>query len=372
MGLFDRQTVGPIGLDVGATSVRAVQLLWSGGRPRLLAAAERPLPALAGLTAEEAMEARVEAVRKTLAAAPFKGRKVVVALGLDQVDIRPMSVPSASAEELDEAVGREAEHLFSYNPDQSVLDYSDVEEVRDGRDRKVKVLAVIASRERVDQTLAWIADAGLRCAALDVLPFAVARLAARVTGGEDGEPVAVVDFGATHASGMILLGGELVSTRNIPLGGEYLTRALMDALELDRSKAEALKCSRERDFRLQVAEDDEDDGEEMRVNAEQALRDILWPKLDPLSQELNKLRSYSSAEMRGAIPLRVIAVGGGAYLEHLPEFVRANASMDVELHELGELLDGGLPPETTQVGGVFAKGTLRFAAAMGLALREAA
>src|SRR5579864_3919000 len=113
MGLFGSRV--SIGLDLGSHTLKAVEVVPSGGGFKVthLAAAPTPAGAVADGAAASA-DVLGAAIRNLMIAAGIKGTRVVTALGGEAVIVRELKLPEMPPAELEQAVAYEAERYLPY------------------------------------------------------------------------------------------------------------------------------------------------------------------------------------------------------------------------------------------------------------------
>ena len=94
----------PIGLDIGTTAVRLLQLGGSNRDLRVVEAAKVVLPSEAKADSNRRRECLVTSIRRLIREHRFHGREAVMALGAGELAIRNVRMPKLSDMELTTAV----------------------------------------------------------------------------------------------------------------------------------------------------------------------------------------------------------------------------------------------------------------------------
>src|SRR5262245_32581322 len=101
-----RRRFSPIGIDIGARSLKLVQ--FAGDRSRVIDAARVELPPLAEkATPAEQMERLAEGLRRGLKDREFRGRESVCCLSEQQLFLQSLRVPKQTGPQLDRLVAQE-------------------------------------------------------------------------------------------------------------------------------------------------------------------------------------------------------------------------------------------------------------------------
>jgi len=215
------------------------QLVERRGRTRAIRFAEQLLPA--GYRWEVGADRRplVEAVRRALAKAGIRSRKAVIALQRRQVTARISAFPPTDRTSLEQVVGYDLADHIPFPVDQVVVGIQPLGPSRE-EPGLTDVLVVAAQRELVGEYLAVAEELGLRPVALTLDALALDDLTRLVP----REPVGVtvmVALGERATTINASEQGRLKLTRSIGIGGQQLTRAIQEDLELTADEAERQK-----------------------------------------------------------------------------------------------------------------------------------
>jgi type IV pilus assembly protein PilM len=112
---FHRSQVQPIGVDLGADSVRMLQVEVVGRGLAVRAAARRELPEEARQSPELRLPVAVDLVRQMLRHNGFVGRSIVTAMPREIVHVKNLRMPKIPPAEIDAAVQFEAANLFPFD-----------------------------------------------------------------------------------------------------------------------------------------------------------------------------------------------------------------------------------------------------------------
>ncbi len=294
-----RKNYSPIGLEVGETSLRMLQLEKIGDRWRVAHRIRVELPVDdEEKEKEEAVPAGI--LREALKKGNFSGKAVVSSMPQELLDILPLKLSLAGEEEVEEAVVREARNFLSYDLDGAVIDYLVVKEESFGAEQRriLKVLLIAAKREDVETHLALLRQCGLRPVAIEIPACALARIF-RIDNDQSGRNLLIVNLKEKSTSLTVLCDGQVLLDRNVFWGRDTLQVRLADQLQLNARKAAALL------ERIGVAAcrfEEKNEGGAGGDDTEQmagTVCEIITPELEVLAEEMEKVFIYFSAEMRG-------------------------------------------------------------------------
>lgn len=170
-----------IGVDIGTNAVRAAQVSLSGGSPRLLRFGQVALPPGAVREGEVADPALVaEALRRLWKEAGFSGRRCRVGMASARVIVRTVELPVLSDADTTSALGLQLPEFVPFAPESTVFDFQPLDTVETDEGPRRRLLLAAAHQEAVGPLVEAIGKAGLKLAAVDVLPAALARALAPV------------------------------------------------------------------------------------------------------------------------------------------------------------------------------------------------
>ena len=239
-----RRPTSLVGIDIGSSAVKAVELTRSGAREVVAAAGVQPLPAdsiVKGTIADRAAVAG--AIRTLLSAAAIRGRDVALSVPGGAVVAREITMPRMSPAELAGSIVWEAERHIPFDLCDVNLDYQVVVDREGDVDPQAPmvVLLVAAKKTTIAEYVAAVTAAGCAPAVVDVAAFALQNAYAMQGGFERGGLVALLNAGASTVNVNIVRGGRSVFSRDIALGGNACTDALRRMYALSFEEAERLK-----------------------------------------------------------------------------------------------------------------------------------
>lgn len=231
-----------IGLDIGTSVVRAVELSYGRSGVTLERFGQLVLPPGAVLDGQVVDEAAVAAsLRKLWQATNLTHKRVVLGVANQRVIVRQLELPWLPKAELRASLGFQVQDLLPLPVDQTVLDFFPLEEITEpSGNRLLKGLLVAAARETVLANVRTAEQAGLRVEGVDLTPFAVLRSLGRQTGAEV-ETEALIDIGARVTNIVIHSGGVPRFVRILLVGGQDVTDAVSEQLGVPVAQAEVMK-----------------------------------------------------------------------------------------------------------------------------------
>jgi type IV pilus assembly protein PilM len=343
MGVFTKLTGshGVIGLDIGSSAIKVVQLEVSKEGLALHKAGIAPTP-------REGMKGGVvtnplavaQAVRGLLEALKIEADLAVAGVMGPTVVLRQVELPVMSERQLRKSLAWEAKNYMSFPVEDSVLECQILDR-GSSRTGQMEVMLVAAPRDMVYSLVETIEVAGLEPAAVEVEPLAGLRGLSGMAQQARGEAVALVGMGASYTDISIIKDKAFILSRVIPIAGNSFTQAISEALEIEFSEANHLKET------AMTVVTSEEARAELDPASQQASRAV-EPLLDELVRELR--RSFAYHDYQQKLPeteekisgvSKVLLSGGGAKLANIGAYLEAQLGVPVEVASI--FSDGMMP-----------------------------
>ena len=231
-----------VGLDIGSSAVKAVELKPSGKSYKVMAVGMEPIPPdsiVDGAIIDGTAVA--DAIKRLFENKAFKSKEVAASLSGNAVIVKKISLPVMTEAELSESIYWEAEQYIPFDIQDVNLDYQILDSRDAGGKATMDVLLVAAKNEKIADYTGVIGQAGRTAVVVDVDAFALQN-AYEVNYGADSDAIVVLlNAGASATNINILSGDQSVFTRDISIGGNAYTEALQRELNLSFEQAEQLK-----------------------------------------------------------------------------------------------------------------------------------
>lgn len=229
-----------VGVDIGSSSIRAVEVVGVGTKkPTVSRFFTLPLPDGAVKNGEVVEVNTVSAALKQLwSTAKFGSKEVILGVGNPKVLVRDLSVPKLSQAEIRESLPTYVQEMLPVPVADALLDFYPISEGVSESGPIVNGLLVAAIKDPVLTNVKSVLLAGLTPVGVDLIPFALTRLTspARMVGN-----VAHIDIGARTTNVIVTTNGVPQFVRIIASGGNDLTAALSDRLDISDVEAENTK-----------------------------------------------------------------------------------------------------------------------------------
>jgi type IV pilus assembly protein PilM len=336
MNLLPKLTPGNmhIGLDIGSSSIKLVQLQQSKDGFSLHKAGSAPTPAGAvrgGVVVESAAVAQT--IRSLLEALQIDSRQATVGIAGPTVVAREVPLPSMSDRQLRKSIQWEARNYISFPVEDSVVEFEVLDRPSSSSSGQMRVMLVAAPRDMVNSQVEAVELAGLEPLAVEIQPFAAMRGLLAVDSREqaNGDTTALLGLGAAYTEITIIKEGVFVLTRTIPIAGNAFTESIKNALDISEEEAGQLK---ETAMQLVLSEEER---ATLDPAAQQASRAI-EPLLDELVREVRRSLAYHDYQQQspeaGAGEFgvsRILLNGGSAKLARIEDYFQAQLGVPVTL-----------------------------------------
>ena len=232
-----------VGLDIGSSAVKAVELRQSGKGYRVSAVAVEPLHPDAIVDGAIANAGAVsDAIRRIFERTSFKTKDVVASLSGHAVIVKKIGLPVMTEAELAGSIEWEAEQYIPFDIQDVNLDYQILDPGTGPNSRgAMEVLLVAAKKDRIADYTNVISQAGCTAVIVDVDAFALQNACEANYGLVSGIVLVLINAGASAVNVNILSGDQSLFTRDISLGGNAYTEAVQRELNLSFDDAERAK-----------------------------------------------------------------------------------------------------------------------------------
>ncbi len=303
-----------VGLDLGSSAVKAIELKPAGKTYKVTAFGSEPIPPdsiVDGAIIDSA--AVVDAVKRLFDKQQIKTREVAASLSGSAVIVKKISLPVMTDAELAESIYWEAEQYIPFDIQDVNLDYQILDAGDTAGKSTMEVLLVAAKNEKIADYTGVIGQAGRTAVVVDVDAFALQN-AYEVNYGIEPDAVTVLlNAGASATNVNILSGDRSVFSRDISIGGNAYTEALQRELSLPFERANELKQGHDVDG----------------VTYDEA-RPVLRAVTENVMLEIQKTFDFFKATAPSESLTRIVISGGASRAEGFSEMLGERFEAPVE------------------------------------------
>ena len=339
-----------VGLDIGSSAVKAIELKKSGRGFKVTAIGVEPVPP-DSIVDGAIMDAGAvtDAVRRVLQSPRFRAKDVVASLSGSSVIVKKISLPVMSEADLADSIQWEAEQYIPFDIQDVNLDYQILTPVAE-RQGTMEVLLVAAKKDKIADYTGVVSAVGRKTVVVDVDAFALQNAFETNYTDDAGKVVALVNAGASAININLVSGGTSLFTRDVGIGGNAFTEAVQKELGLPFEGAEDAKR-----------------GLPVEGVRPEDIRPVLHAVMENVLLEIEKTFDFFKATSASDRIDRIVVSGGASMVDEFESALRERLGTEVERFD--PFRNVPIDPAALQ-GGSAADYAPVCAVALGLALRK--
>ncbi|MGI9102272.1 MAG: type IV pilus assembly protein PilM [Terriglobales bacterium] len=338
-----------VGLDIGSSCIKAVELKRSRGGVEVAHLGVEPLASDVVVDSMIMDSPSVSsAITKLFTDSGIKGRAVATSVSGHSVIVKPISIPTRSEAELADSIKTEAAQHIPFDIDVVNIDYQVLSE--DLTAPQMDLVLVAVKKDKILNYTNVLNMAGKTPAVVDIDAFALQNCYEYNYEPAPTTTVALLNIGASVMNINIVKGNKPLFTRDVSVGGHQYTDSLQKELDLSFDDAEALKL-----------------GQKVGTVSEDAKTPILQQVTEIIVLEIQKTFDFFRATAAGEHIERIYLAGGSSKVAGLMEALRQEFSLPVEVLNPFARINY---PEGTPAAELIGQNAGQLAVAVGLALRS--
>jgi type IV pilus assembly protein PilM len=314
--MWKRGNKSMVGVDIGSSSVKAVELQGKNGDFQLVSLgyeALQPDSVVDGQIME--LNSVSGAIANIFNEHKIKTTKVAAGVNGHSVIVKNIVLPQMTADELQESFAWHAEEHIPFDISDVNLDYHVTGNTPDA----IHVLLAACKRDKIANLKQTIQLAGKQPVVIDVDAFALQNCYELNYEPQTGQVIALLNIGASTTNINILNGNRSVFTRDASFGGNQYTSLLQKELGLNFDQADQVKRG------MPLPE-----GVETRE-----IEPILDTVSDILALEIQKTMDFYRATVEDgeSAVQKILISGGGSKLNGLVDFLAKQFEIHVEVFD---------------------------------------
>ncbi len=241
-----------IGLDIGSSSIKLVELNEVKGGYKLQNLAISPLPPEA-IVDGALMDSVtiVDTIRDLISTCKVKTKDVVTSVSGHSVIVKKITLPFMTQAELEESIQWEAERYIPFDINDVNIDFQIFGSSSENPD-VMEVILVAAKKDIINDYVSILMEAGLNPVIIDIDAFALENMLGINYELEKDEVVAIANIGASITNINIIKNNTSAFTRDIFKGGNQITEEIQRQLHIDFEEAEKIKIGSKVDMASQT------------------------------------------------------------------------------------------------------------------------
>ena len=338
-----------VGLDVGSSSIKAVELKKTRTGIEAVHVGLEPLGPDMVVDSMIVDSGTVSAaISKLFSDGQIKSKAVATAVSGHSVIVKKISLPAMSDDELADTIQKEAAQHIPFDLDDVNLDYQILSD--DTGSPTMDVLLVAVKKDKILNYTNVLSMAGRTPAIVDIDALALQNCYEYNYEPAPNQVVALLNLGASVMNINIIKGTTPLFPRDVSVGGHQYTDSLQKELDLSFEDAEALKL-----------------GHRVGTVSEDAKLPILQQVTEIIVLEIQKTFDFFRASTSGEHIEKIYLAGGSAKIPGLLEALRQEFSLPVEVLNPFQRI---APPVSGPLAGMIEENAGQMAVAVGLALRS--
>jgi type IV pilus assembly protein PilM len=336
-----------VGLDIGSSSIKAVELKKSRNGLEVAHMAMEPLSSdivVDSMIVDSGSVA--SAITKIFTESGIKTRAVATSVSGHSVIVKRIPMSAMTDQELAGIIQTEAAQHIPFDISDVSIDY---QILSDNGGPTMDVLLVAVKKDKILNYTNVLSLAGKSPAVVDIDAFALQNCYEYNYQPGPGATVALLNLGASVMNINIVKGTTPLFTRDVSVGGHQYTDSLQKELDLSFDDAEALKL-----------------GKKVGTVSEDAKMPILQQVTEIIVLEIHKTFDFFRATATGEHIERIYLAGGSSQVSGLIEGLRQEFSLPVEILNPFQRIE---PPLGTGAD-LVDQNAGQMAVAVGLALRS--
>ena len=224
-----------LGVDIGASGIKVVELANEGGRPCLVTYGFSDHASQKIKDVLSKPDIKGKEMANLCKEAGVSTKNVITGLPMPSVFTTLFTFSQMSDKELEKKIESKVKKLAPMPPEDIVMDWRKASTA--DKDKSVKVSVTAASKKMINEYVAVFKSAGLQLASLETESFALIRSLL----GKDRALSIIVDIGSLKTNILVAKEGIPIIRKTIKMGGQNITKLLSEKLKVDIGKAEEVK-----------------------------------------------------------------------------------------------------------------------------------
>ena len=259
----------------------------------------------------------------------IKPGSVAVAVSGQMVFPRFAAIPHAGDDEkFEQMIRYEVEQNIPFPIDEMICDRQVLGDTENG-DKSVMIIA--AKVDQIESITSALTAAGFTPEIVDVAPLALTNVLKANQPDEAGCTV-VLDIGAKTTS-LVIVEGDKIYNRSIPVAGNTLTKEIAQALGCTHDEAEQVKCENAYVSMGGVTEDEDETLERIAK--------VCRAVMTRLHAEISRSINFYRSQQGGGVPVKLYLTGGSALLQQVDQFFQESLGIPVEFFNPFETIGTG-------------------------------
>ncbi len=300
------------GLDIGTTTLRAVQLKGAGPVKALDCYGQLTIPGLAAASdAKIDKQKMVDSIKQLIKQSSISAKAVAVNLPSNKVFTTVIDMDKMSPSDLSKTIRYQAESFIPTPLDKSKIDWAVIgDSPKDPK--KIEVLLSSVPIDFAEDRLSILEAAGLNVVAFEPDGLALVRA---IVPADSTVPQMIVEIGNIATDIVIVMNGAPRLTRALPTGSDSIVRAAQQTLNIENNQAEQYV------FKFGLSKD-KLDGQ---------VYNAIIGSIETLMGEIEKSIKFFESRYPQVKLDRIVVTGGASIMPELPLHIANKFGINVEI-----------------------------------------
>jgi len=301
-----------VGLDIGSSSVKAVELRRVKKGFELIHAGLEPLASdtVVDGAIMDALSVS-DSIGKVFTSQKIKTKTVATSVSGHSVIVKKIPLPVMSEEELEESIQWEAEQHIPFDISDVNLDY---QVLNTASAAAADVLLVAVKKDKILNHTNVITQAGKVPVVVDIDAFAIQNAFETNYNPAPSATIALLNIGASIMNIVVTRGGTPLFTRDVSVGGNQFTDALQKDMNLSFEEAEQVK-----------------QGKSMEGVHSESVTSLVQSVSEVIMLEIQKTFDFFRATTVGEQLQRIYVSGGCAKVDGFLDLLQSRLGLPVEM-----------------------------------------
>jgi len=303
-----------IGLDIGCSSIKLVELKGDKNGFKLQNLALSPLPPEA-IVDGALMDSVtiIDTIRDLITSSKTKTKDVITSVSGHSVIVKKISLPFMTEAELEESIQWEAERYIPFDINDVNIDFQIFGSTPENPE-VMDVVLVAAKKDIINDYVSVIMESGLNPVIMDIDSFALENMLSINYDIGREEVIAIANVGASITNMTIIKNNISAFTRDIFKGGNHVTEEIQRQLHVDHDEAEKIKV-----------------GTKVDLTSQPIIQNVLKTASESLAIEIgNSLDFFQSTTTYEKIS-KIYLSGGGSKIKDFDTILQQQIGVPVEV-----------------------------------------
>ncbi len=314
MKLFSKKSKSSVGLDIGSSLIKVVEVDHSKGEPVLARYGIIKLPPEAIVEGEMMDQSLViEGIQECLTKAGVIQKEVITAVSGRAVIVKKVVMDKMNPDDAKEAIFWEAEQHVPFDIDDVCLDFQILKE--DVGANQMEILLVAAKKDMVNAHANIVRDAGLKPVTIDVDSFAIQNAIESTSSSDGGLVTGLINIGSDVTNINIIQNNIPYFTRDLSVGSNVFIEAIQRSLGVDFEEADAMLSG------------------EAEIENEERCHGVIAEAAEEISMGIERSLSFLKTAGDAEQIDEVILSGGGARIPGLKDILSEKHDMEFKIND---------------------------------------